>query len=129
MQRITKGTEPAFLARYRQQPDANWDRDVRGDEKQEARELLCKEQGYLCCFCQGRIKPNDAQMKVAHFVPQTVDRSLMFNWNNLLGACKGGEKYKEKTKKEDLHCDTKQGSRRLDARLTPPCTRPERHLL
>jgi len=119
MQRITKGTEPAFLAKYRLQPDADWDQDVRRDEKQEARELLCTEQGSLCCFCEGRIEPQPDKMKVAHFVPQTVDKSLMFSWNNLLGACKGGEKFGEKTNQKDCHCDTKQGEDKLDSRLNP----------
>lgn len=119
MQRITKGTEPAFLAKYRLQPDADWDQNVRGDEKQEARELLCKEQGTLCCFCEGRIEPQPKKMKVAHFVPQAVDKSLMFSWHNLLGACRGGEKLREKTNPKDLHCDTKQGNQVLDPRLNP----------
>ena len=119
MQRITKGTEPAFLAKYRLQPDADWDQDVRGDEKQEARERLCTEQGSLCCFCEGRIEPQPNKMKVAHFVPQAVDKSLMFSWHNLLGDCKGGEKSGEKMNPKDLHCDTKQGNHRLLPRLHP----------
>jgi uncharacterized protein (TIGR02646 family) len=120
MQKITKQTEPAFLIHYRNLQGAEWNRDVKKLERDQARAQLCSEQGALCCFCEGRIRPTEHHMKVAHFVPQDVNRSLMFNWNNLLGACKGGEgnAYKKQ------HCDTRQGSQELSSRLHPVTLAP-----
>ncbi|MFO0575653.1 MAG: retron system putative HNH endonuclease [Polyangia bacterium] len=115
MQRITKQPEPPFLAGYRRNPAADWDQDVRGEEKKAAREQLCAEQGALCCFCEGRIRPEPAAMKIAHFVPQAVDKVQMFVWSNLLGACLGGQGQPPKQQ----HCDTRQGSATLDPRLHP----------
>lgn len=86
MQRITKQNEPTFLVHYRNLPGADWDQSVTGSERDQSRALLCYEQGSLCCFCEGRIRPSEHHMKIAHFVPQAEDPSLMFNWNNLLGA-------------------------------------------
>ena len=115
MQRTTKGTEPPCLAQYRPAGEADWDRDVRGDDKAAVRKKLCEEQRHLCCFCEGRIRPTADKMKVAHFVPQSVDPSLMFRWSNLFGACFGGQG--EPPRRQ--HCDTKQGNQRLDSRLLP----------
>lgn len=115
MQRISKQPEPLFLAGYRRNPAADWDRDVRGEEKQAAREQLCAEQGALCCFCEGRIRPEPAAMKIAHFVPQAVDKTRAFLWSNLLGACVGGQGQPPRQQ----HCDTRQGRSVLDERLHP----------
>lgn len=115
MQKITKQTEPTFLVHYRNTKGADWDRDVKKPERDEARAQLCGEQGSLCCFCEGRIRPTEHDMKIAHFVPQAANGLLMFSWNNLLGACKGGEGNPPKQQ----HCDTRQGSQTLSPRLHP----------
>jgi uncharacterized protein (TIGR02646 family) len=120
MQKIIKRTEPTFLAHYRKLKDADWDNDVKKPERDEARTQLCVEQGSLCCFCEGRIRANEDDMKIAHFVPQSVDKSLMFTWSNLLGACKGGEGNPPKRQ----HCDTKQGKEKLNPRLHPVTLSP-----
>ena len=115
MQKIHKQIPPKFLSHYRNQPEVDWDCDVKGHERDEAREQLCREQGSLCCFCESRIRPNLKEMKIAHFIPQTVDPSKMWTWSNLLGACKGGE---GKSPKEQ-HCDTSQRNMKLSRRLDP----------
>lgn len=120
MQKITKRIEPTFLAPYRNLKDADWDNDVKKPERDEARTQLCVEQGSLCCFCEGRIRANEDDMKIAHFVPQAADQSLMFTWTNLLGACKGGE---GKPRKQQ-HCDTRQGQERLNPKLHPVTLAP-----
>lgn len=115
MRRIDKGAEPVFLAGCRTAPGADWDTTVTGAQKQDARERLCAEQRRLCCFCEGRIRPEVGAMKIAHFMPQTSDRAQMFLWSNLYGACRGNEGRKPK----EQHCDTRQGSACLDERLRP----------
>jgi hypothetical protein len=51
-------------------------------------------------------------MKVAHFVPRTVDATLETEWHNLLGACLG---VVDTTDRRPLNqtCDTRQGNRTL----------------
>lgn len=120
MQKIIKRTEPTFLAHYRSLADADWDNDVTKPKRDEARTQLCAEQGSLCCFCEGRIRANEHDMKIAHFVPQAVDKSLMFDWSNLLGACQGGE---GKPRKQQ-HCDTRQGKEKLNPKLHPVTLAP-----
>lgn len=123
MQRITKQTEPSFLADYRRSSEADWDRDVRKEDRDEARTQLCREQGSLCCFCEGRIRATPREMKIAHFVPQTNPEGaeLMFAWTNLLGACLGGQTTpgEERRAPKQQHCDTRQGDAVLDPRLHP----------
>ena len=102
MRTIRKGPPPATLRRYQSEPHGTWDRYP---HKDDAREALCKEQGYLCAFCCSRIEAEDANLQVkigvapdknrgvrcAHWMPQSVDPSLQLQWDNLFAACFGGE--------------------------------------
>lgn len=110
MRHIPKGDEPTALARYRQVRDASYDGS--GFPHQELREALIRDQRGLCCFCMRRIVSDPAEMKVAHYVPRTVDSSLEIAWSNLLGACLG---LADRTDRRPANqtCDTRQGSRQL----------------
>lgn len=115
MRQVNKETEPSSLARYRSNGGTRWD-DYR--DKQDAREALSKEQRRICAFCQGRIRPNEGDMKIAHVVPQSdpdEGAQLCLRWGNLVGSCKGGEGRPQTQR----HCDTLQGNRRLPALLHP----------
>ncbi len=114
MRRIDKGPEPAALATYRNQGRTRLDNDA---PRQDIREALCREQRFLCAFCQSRIKPDPDHMKIAHVVPQgtTQGANLGTTWVNLVGACMGGE---GKPSKEH-HCDTRQQNTLLPERLHP----------
>ena len=39
-------------------------------KKNELRESLLKEHGYICCFCMQRIKDSNETTKIAHIFPQ-----------------------------------------------------------
>jgi uncharacterized protein (TIGR02646 family) len=104
MKHINKGKEPASLLSYRKQPQATYE-DYR--EKDELRESLLKEQGYICCYCMERITKDN--MKIEHWRPQTPYPQLQLDYQNLLAACNGNE-----GKPPELqHCDTKKGDKEI----------------
>ena len=39
-------------------------------KKNELRQSLLKEQGYICCFCMRRIEDSNETTKIAHIFPQ-----------------------------------------------------------
>lgn len=110
MRHIPKGDEPAELARYRQVRGSSYDGP--GFPHQEVREALIRDQRGLCCFCMRRIVSDAAEMKVAHYVPRTVDSSLEITWSNLLGACLGIADGSDR-RPTNQTCDTRQGSQQL----------------
>jgi uncharacterized protein (TIGR02646 family) len=84
--------------------------------KNELRQSLLKEQGYICCFCMKSIDDNNETTKIAHIFPQnpTLEEdkekvkkeNLDLYYKNMLAACDGGS-----GKPSHLqHCDTKQGN-------------------
>jgi uncharacterized protein (TIGR02646 family) len=80
-------------------------------DKKASRAALCVEQTGLCAFCLGRIRPeapvaDSAGMRLAHVIPLQVEPRRIFDWDNLLGACRGGTG-------TALHCDVLQGNRSL----------------
>lgn len=126
MQTITKGHEPKCLTEHRA-AHRGWDLEEFSECKQTVREVLVKEQSALCCYCQRRIRPADASMKVEHFVSQTDPTDgarLQLQWSNLLGACLGGQGSPLRTQ----HCDTRKGDTRITLDPTnAACTRKVRY--
>ncbi|MEB3311765.1 MAG: hypothetical protein VKJ02_16190 [Snowella sp.] len=84
--------------------------------KDELRQSLLKEQGYICCFCMCRIKDSNETTKIAHIFPQNPvsdedkqkvkQENLDLNYYNMLAACNGGSG----KPLDSQHCDTKQGN-------------------
>ncbi len=79
--------EPRKLLEYRESggDEASWDGFP---EKDKVRELLLKDQGYLCCYCMRSI--DISEMKAEHYRPRrgpsgAPERQL--DWSNLLAAC------------------------------------------
>jgi hypothetical protein len=56
-------------------------------EKSNLKEALLKEQGYICCYCGQEIE-NGTPTAIEHFMPKSVYKHLMFNYNNLMLSCK-----------------------------------------
>ena len=115
MKNITKGSEPRSLEQHRCNPPADFNNY---DQKDDLRQSLLQEQGYICCFCMRRIGAQPGvslgnQMKVAHWHSQDLHRDEDLDYDNLLGACKGGEGMPP----AQQHCDTFQGNR--DLRYNP----------
>lgn len=106
MRQIRKGQPPESLIRHQATPFATYDNFP---EKDDLRASLVREQRGLCCFCMARIEPIGQSMKIAHWLPQTVRPEKQLSYQNLLGACRGGEGLPP----YDQYCDTRQGNREL----------------
>lgn len=129
MRQVWKQSEPESLTQERR--DGNSFANLRKACKQAMQKALCAEQGYLCCFCESRIEASGEAMKIAHFVPQSVDASKSLEWDNLYGACYGNEptsKHQsvdvdgarwDAREHKGRHCDAKQDQQVLDERLRP----------
>jgi len=109
LKKITKGEEPKELTAYRssilkedmEKPNIYEDYSDGG----VLRKQLLEEQGYVCCYCMGRI--GERNSKVEHFQSQSRYRSLQIDYSNLFVACKGGEGRREQ------YCDTAKGNKSL----------------
>jgi len=85
--------------------------------KQVLREQLCKDQGYVCAYCQQRIFPNQGSMKIEHWRAQSTHPDEQLDWKNMLGVCLGKSK-------NILHCDTSRGNKKLHYHPANPNHRP-----
>jgi len=97
---IFKGNEPRSLLEHRLKSHADYDNYP---EKDDLRQSLLTEQGYICCYCMERIAKN--KMKIEHWRPQSIYPSLQLDYQNLLGACQGNQGQPQHLQ----HCDTRKG--------------------
>ena len=111
MKHIKKDQEPLSLTNYRLTIPSGSKINIENynnyREKNDLRQSLLTEQGYICCYCMQRISINN--MKIEHWKPQTKYRELQLDYKNLLGACKGGEG----SSPQSQHCDTKKGDEEI----------------
>lgn len=102
---IKKGKEPLSLTSYKKEPHAYFD----GCNKNDIRQNLLKEQGYLCAYCMRRINENN--MKIEHWYPESMlTETEGLDYNNMLGCCSG---HMEGHKGEDDTCDTHKGNQTI----------------
>ena len=102
MRAIAKSAEPRSLTTYRQEQPCDYE-DYR--DKGALRHTLVTEQRGLCCYCMGRIQNEHGKMKIEHWKSQSLCPEEQLNYQNLLGACLGGEGRPQRFH----HCDTKKG--------------------
>ena len=100
MKQIFKNKEPNSLIEHRAK-GGNFN-DLKKDE---LRECLLNEQGYICCYCMKRIpqklKPEEIEKhtpdcKIEHFKCQSGNPDLTLNYQNLLISCNGYQGYPQK---------------------------------
>jgi uncharacterized protein (TIGR02646 family) len=101
MKRIVKGREPQSLLEHRLKSFTDYNNYP---EKDELRASLLTEQGHICCYCMQRISAD--RMKIEHWQSQDEYPQFQLDYNNLLGACQGGEGSPNHLQ----HCDTKKGN-------------------
>lgn len=120
MRQIKKGKEPREWQEHRSTPGATYDPEKgpgpTAETKQALREALVREQGYLCCYCMGRIRPTQDGMKIEHWAAQSMFPEHRMTYSNLLGACLGGEG----SRPADQHCDTAKGNKALQIHPADP---------
>lgn len=102
MRQIVKQPEPASLTTYRLGEHATY---ADYPDKDTLRGALVGEQFALCCYCMGRIRADGGLMKIEHWRSQANHEDAQLRYQNLLGACKGGDGQPFKLQ----HCDTRKG--------------------
>ena len=109
MRKINKGKEPNGLKEYRAIPGANY-KDMSTTCKDELRDSLLKDQGYICAYCMRHIPANDKDSntatKIEHIQCQTYHPDRDLDYTNMVICCPGvidGAAAKRQ------HCDTKKG--------------------
>lgn len=117
MRTISKGNEPASLLAHRKTKHSNYHNY---SEKDELRNALVTEQHGLCCYCMGRIRPDQGSMKIEHWRSLSHYPKEQLNYQNLLGACLGGDG--KPARKQ--HCDT----RKRDSNLKWNPAQPTHHI-
>lgn len=78
--------------------------------KDEIRKSLLEEQCYICCYCMKEI--DEHTMKIEHYESQSDFPHRQLDFKNMLGACTGVIKEKEKTRLTE-HCDSAKGNEEL----------------
>jgi uncharacterized protein (TIGR02646 family) len=100
MKRIIKGIEPSCLLKYRQIQGANYE-DYH--PKEPLKKALLTEQGYICCYCMGRISIDN--MEIEHHKAQSDNSHLQLDYKNLIASCSGNRGQGQK----NLHCNARKG--------------------
>lgn len=108
MRVINKESEPTKLKKYRQKTEAVYDGPLFTPVKDQIREFLLKEQGYLCAYCMQRIHSH--AMKIEHWHCQTKYPSEQLSYRNMLGVCKGNEGQAP----SNQTCDTRKRDQDID---------------
>lgn len=100
MRTIEKGDEPTSLRRHRNAGGtyANY------NQTDDLRRALLRDQGHVCCYCMTRI--TSYAMKNEHWASQSGHKDETVDWDNLMGACPGGNGERRAIK----HCDTSRGN-------------------
>ncbi len=122
MKQISKLRPPKSFVEFNSKPHAIYD----GSDfpKEELRQNILTEQGYLCCYCMKRIPEHTVPyMKIEHYLCQDNHAHLQLVYTNLLGACTGNE---GQTQIKQT-CDTKKGNKPLT--INPVSTNPSCNLL
>jgi uncharacterized protein (TIGR02646 family) len=85
--------------------------------KAQLREVLVKEQYYICCYCNDSIKGEALDTKIEHFLPKETHKDKAFHYPNLLASCNGGERQNSVV----LSCDSIKGKKNpLDNDIISP---------
>ncbi len=106
MKQIVKLIELKSLVEHRAKEHSNFD-NIPLIVKEQLRQNLLSEQGFICCYCMKRIpESNPPALKVEHFCCQADNNHLQLTYSNLFASCTGNEG-QPKIKQT---CDTKKGN-------------------
>ncbi len=70
------------------------------DVKNAVKKDLLEEQGYICCYCQNRINGGE-KTQIEHFIARSLEPTKMFDYDNLLGCCDGGQQARTNHNQDD----------------------------
>jgi uncharacterized protein (TIGR02646 family) len=94
MRHINKREEPQsfvdwkkkFKNKYGRFPGYN---DLKGQPKEELKESLFSEQGYICCYCCKRIGASDSHIEHLRPKGDTKYQKISLEYENLFASCQG----------------------------------------
>jgi len=110
LRQIFKTKEPTSLTTYRagisKEDLKNLEKfdTAPSNVKDELREKLLEEQGFICCYCMNRVESRNS--KIEHFKPRSLFRVEQLDYTNLFVACLGGQG----SSPCEQSCDTKKGN-------------------
>ncbi len=114
MKRILKGVAPDFFTQWKNAIIPTWSEnpedwdwgELKNPQKDQLREILLREQGFICCYCNRGLQ--GILTKIEHFFPKQAGKypEKMFDYDNLLIACHGGEK---DPRPRFMYCDSAKG--------------------
>jgi uncharacterized protein (TIGR02646 family) len=118
MRYFQKGAEPSALSEYKACANEDWKPLYEDLEKKPIREALIREQGYLCCYCGGRIGERSSDCHIEHFITQKERPDLALDYGNMLASCQGMD---ERARVPE-HCGHARGTKPIKVSpLFPDC--------
>lgn len=116
MKLIVKDVEPEEFSNWkkRKKGTRSW-KTVKTEIKQIVRKSLLKEQGFICCYCEGDISTDSYH--VEHFLPKSKsERADEVNYLNLHASC-----LDKLNVGDPRHCGVNRGNRDIISPLDPEC--------
>lgn len=114
MKKIEKKEAPPSFNKYKKTKGANYDSLDNAKNraiKDELREALLKEQGYICCYCGKKIQFDDTIIE--HLQSRDEFPKLQLDYQNLLLSCDGGQRARSKNKSDPPYCDSAKGNQEI----------------
>lgn len=119
MKYIKKGEEPEIFSAWKAQANDEWTpkwHNLQSPEKPAVHKALLREQGYICCYCGGRI--NQKESHIEHLKPRDRFEELELEYSNFLASCPGYPEDEDeqanpeprKTSPPATHCGHKKGN-------------------
>jgi uncharacterized protein (TIGR02646 family) len=65
--------------------------------KKQVRQALLDDQRFLCCYCMRAIDPEKHYVRIEHHQSQSSTPHLDLDWDNLLAACSGAPKLRNRS--------------------------------
>ena len=91
MRSIDKRPEPTPFRTWKASGNEDWQptySDLRQPLKNLVHEALLAEQGWVCCYCEGRVSLDSRSSHIEHLIPQqAADEARALDYANLLASC------------------------------------------
>jgi uncharacterized protein (TIGR02646 family) len=88
MKHIVKNQDTPEFDEWKASANDDWQptyKDLRGAIKEEVKNSLMKEQGYICCYCERRL--TDDGSHIEHFNPRSNNAVNPLDYANMLCSC------------------------------------------